>query len=389
MATKLIIHGGWGKAGSTALQYFLYQNRARLLSEQNILYPDFFAHKHDSNHNWMAFLLTNAISCDDIDYDNLKKRDPWKELQELITLHDPKTVILSGEAFSCVFYHDFENFHQATREFDIQIILYHRHLLQFIEAMYNQHIKSGFTEDANTFLDNCNVCRARMHAEDVYKKLFETYGNEKITLRLFAKEELYGNNVINDFANLIGINLNNLLMPSGDTNQRIPNQHLEVCRQINLASKDLFEGRERIQCFINYVLQHMDSNKSYSILPEGIDTQLIQQYTTSEKSIADSYFNSAESLLLTHTNTIQANKPTPINISQSIQSLTKELIIPLIDNLIVLKDITISQSAMLSQKQSRPSLLTVIKQKIKNILYRAYSRMKRVSKRSPETGELQ
>lgn len=362
MTSKLILHAGWGKAGSTALQHFLFQNKEQLLSKQGILYPDLFSHKGDTNHNWLAFLLTNAITCEDLDYHELRKQNPWDKLRDTISKTKPKVTILSGEAFSSVFYYDFDNFLESTKGLDIEIVLYHRDLFHFIEAMYNQHIKSGYPESFHQFITSCKVCMARGHAHEVYKNLINHFGKNHVILRLYDKDHLYKKNIITDFAQLAGINTDTLTIPTNDINSRIPNQYLKLCQKINQSSADMFEARHRIQCFVEYVLKHKPSKKTAPIISRNELLSIIDEYQTGEAMIARLYFDNNPTLYLNKYITKQTLQTD--NSSFSSRDLVSEIIIPLIDNLSDVRDITMALSNTLNEKNH------TIKQ-----LYRALRRL--------------
>ncbi len=352
--TKVILHAGWSKTGSTALQYFLFHNRALLL-KQNILYADIFSHELDTNHNWIADSLLTHPEPGDVDTAILNKRAPWDELKAQINTHNPKTVILSGEAFSWVMHYQFESFYTAVKEFDMELIIYHRCPVQFAESIYNQSIKTGFYELPHTFLASNREYKARIHADELYQKIVKYFGKNKFILRPYLKSLLHDNSIINDFAKLTDIKLDDLTMPLENINSPIPESYIELCRYINASIKNPVQAREKIQLLMNYVLQYKDNPKQKSILSQETISQILNDNLTKEKRIANAFFDKKTAELFI--NALHSSKE---NSSQdeyelSLENMRKEVVIPLLNSLTELHHIVVNLSESLKQQPSTPT----------------------------------
>src|SRR5699024_9725120 len=127
--SRLVIHIGLHKTGSTAIQNVLGNARNFLLQE-GIIYPSFegeFYH-HGLVNPWIALPKVYSFS------------DPakaWKDLTELAK--GDHTVIVSSEEFSRLQRSsiNYKEVREITRAFDeVTVVLVLRHQLQYIQSIY-------------------------------------------------------------------------------------------------------------------------------------------------------------------------------------------------------------------------------------------------------------
>ena len=143
--SRLIIHIGLHKTGSTAIQNVLGRARNELLQE-GIIYPSFereFYH-HGLVNPWITLPKVYSFS------------DPakaWKELAELAK--SDQTVIVSSEEFSRLRESavNYQEVRELTQAFDdVTIVLVLRHQLQYIQSIYLEVSKNANVGAFSPFL---------------------------------------------------------------------------------------------------------------------------------------------------------------------------------------------------------------------------------------------
>ncbi|WP_445363943.1 hypothetical protein ACJJIQ_05340 [Microbulbifer sp. ANSA003] len=125
---KIHIHIGSDKAGSTAIQSTLSQNRKALL-EHGVCYPQLKG-KH-INHE----ILAKEVQCGE-------KGPGWQELNSLLS-KKPAHIILSSEAFCMLNQAEIFRFHGWLNHKNTQILAYIRSADQYLESGVLQRLKSA------------------------------------------------------------------------------------------------------------------------------------------------------------------------------------------------------------------------------------------------------
>lgn len=132
MKKKLFIHIGTGKTGTTALQMFLCQNKNQLL-KYGYKYAD--SYLENFNHHG---LCVNAYQLNE---NEIKHR--LNTLANEIRNSD-KNMIISSEYFPGLSANDIKLYcENLSVEFDVHVVVYFRRQEEFLEAWFNQIVKSG------------------------------------------------------------------------------------------------------------------------------------------------------------------------------------------------------------------------------------------------------
>lgn len=137
---NFIVHIGTHKTGSSALQKFLYENRAALL-KKGFLYPQ-KGIKGKAHHQLaLAMRERNQIALKEILIGIKKEAD----------FYGVNKIILSSEGFE---YIENRDFFKTVFEKGLQIVLFIRRQDNYIESEYNQHVKMyglRYTKDIYQF----------------------------------------------------------------------------------------------------------------------------------------------------------------------------------------------------------------------------------------------
>lgn len=145
---RVIIHAGFHKSGTTALQESLYRNRD-LLDKKGIHYFDFGRKAHHrlawsiSNRNW-----------------GWKNRGAehvspklWKKSAKRIAKSKYETIIISSEFFSELNEEQIRKVKQDLQDLDIQILFTIRPLIKLLPSSYQQYLKYGLVADYEEWLN--------------------------------------------------------------------------------------------------------------------------------------------------------------------------------------------------------------------------------------------
>jgi len=245
MNKKLYLHIGQYKTGSTSIQNFLDSNR-RLLLEAGILYPA--ALTRDCGH----FVLDDRLRAE---YRYGNHRAELEELLGELSFSAHETLILSCEAFSgdldrfCVEQTTYvwNRISEIFGDYRIRPIVYLRRQDEAIESRIIEAVKGRMRYreiDVDKFLGRDSPLDYRFFLA----KLAETFGDERLVLRLYSKDRLMGGDVVRDFAGVCGINVAGLVFDSQEYNRAPGGKYLEFVRHLNRyeLSDDLRVGLRRL-----------------------------------------------------------------------------------------------------------------------------------------------
>ena len=244
---KAIIHIGTPKTGTTTIQRFLAQNRSLLKNkglylpktkdERSCYYEELFAATviPDSWHPILSYIghyIGSRVFGKDFtekDQENL-----WKSIRYDIETNCKKneTVLFSCENYS----------HQTKSEvarlkdllnslFDeVTVVCYLRRQPEYIVSFYQTLTRTGMHLN---FLDY--VSQPEEHSILAYHNIVErwsVFGKEKIKVRVFDTHEFCSNDLLNDFAYTIGIDLTGLER-TGKKNSSLSSAEVEFLRLLN------------------------------------------------------------------------------------------------------------------------------------------------------------
>ena len=137
---RLIIHPGFHKSGTTALQESFALNRA-LLRELGILYP----HIGTKAHHRVAWALTQRPWGWNKRGGERTPEKYWNQMVGRINSAKEETVILSSEFFSEIDGEKIRKIRSDIKERDIQILFTLRPLAKLLPSSYQQYLKYGIT----------------------------------------------------------------------------------------------------------------------------------------------------------------------------------------------------------------------------------------------------
>jgi hypothetical protein len=204
---KLIIHPGFHKTGTTALQQALSEVRQELL-ESNFYYP----HIAGNAHHRAAWSIIEKTW-------GWKKRGgrsmgatEWKKLERKLK-KNKGTAIISSEFFSEADENQLANFAKQLEGVEVQIIFTWRPLPFMLASSYQQYLKYGIKKSYLEWLDSIfqvpgeakftpSFWKRNLHG-DVVSRWAEVFGAENISL--IAVNEADPNFLYGSFSDLAGV----------------------------------------------------------------------------------------------------------------------------------------------------------------------------------------
>ena len=226
--TVLYLHIGSGKTGSSALQLFLLENRL-ILSRLGFEYPE---HELDIN---LISSGNGRIYCDKSVRDN---KTGAKKFTKKMLEKSNKNIVISSEYFYSTNPDDIKDLLPQKQTI---VIVYLRRQDSWAHSMYNQTVKNHFQIlSANEWLEGLTISRQDLPYYLSYQTLYEwsrIYGNDKIIVKPYEKQQFVEGNIFSDFLNVLGIEFSHeFKFPDRRINNSYAKHATEYKRLNNLLS---------------------------------------------------------------------------------------------------------------------------------------------------------
>jgi len=257
---KILIHTGWHKTGSTALQHFLHHNK-ELLLKHGICYPD--TGLIEKAHHLFAWSLQEPI------HSAWAKKIKYKKRAEDIfpnIINEAKnlnchTIVLSSEEFSMPDNFKLERLKNLLNGYDYKFISYVRRQDKYIESLYNQMVKMSFVrldQPIYTFVNHkTNSDELNYYKE--YIKWANVFGIDNLIIKPYERSFFELRDIRRDFCKIIcDDNIDGFKNPSHIANESLSFHSVSFLARLN--SLTLNEGQHYK---IAQALKIVDITKSY------------------------------------------------------------------------------------------------------------------------------
>lgn len=293
--TKLHIHIGTWKTGSSTIQYHLKHKTSELRSE------GIFYHHRDTG------ILENYKDLEGlqhIDQDLINEsRERLKNILETEGKNGQNwRYLMSSEHFSGNPFIGFSNAHiiaetlwEITKDLDldIYIIVYLRRQDDFIESMYTQSIHLGDSHSFEEFINGFD--ESAFDWESILDSYSKWFGKDRIIARRYHKAFLpEENSLVQEFGSIIGSDFFKNFTSTNSRNRGLSRDALEITRITN----KYFDPEMRYQ--LRNIFQEVNSKEpfeQYSFFTGNSRSEFLSRYSASNARIAKNYFNSSDGSL--------------------------------------------------------------------------------------------
>lgn len=217
---KLLLHIGTGKTGSTSVQRFLRVNNA-LLRERGVFVPRTLG---EGNHRRLPAIVQEDRNAETFmrTHGHVQKtrrdavRERWKngflaEVSEASKDPALQLCIISSEHLSFLQGREIRRLRDllVDRFASLRILVYLRDPIDYAVSMYDTALKIGGLRHG--------PLPPKRHGEADYRELLrkwvKVFGREALEVRLFDLRELVGGDVVADFADAAGLDLQGCTLP--------------------------------------------------------------------------------------------------------------------------------------------------------------------------------
>jgi hypothetical protein len=284
--TKIILHIGLEKTGTTTIQRVFNSNRELLLSK-GIYYPSYFG---EENH---VCLYNYAKAKDAIDelriYSGIKSADDVLQFRtdfKKLFINDlkskkPKYLVLSNEHLSSRLSgtEGLERLKELLESIskDIQVVLYVRNIFDFLVSSYSTAVKCGETKKFIDYVPDKADLPFRYQLSSVLKLWFSVFGENNVLVRPFSREHLISGDILSDFVSAakLPISIDSLKVSLKAENVSLGREGLDLVRRLNNYLPLIKDGAynsergdlvDRIQGIENYKPMTLSENECKKVL---------------------------------------------------------------------------------------------------------------------------
>lgn len=288
MNKSLIFHIGLQKTGTSSIQVMLAGSRD-YLRNQGYFYPD-LPTPEKPERIWVSPFRHNIIASTYADYlsafpkfSDEQRKQFWGSLGEETT-----NPILSAEDFSRQ--NNFGRFVEDFSAFDVDVVMYVRRQDRFIESLYNQRNKILVSRGDPAFLNESFLTEADLfhfirqqnyvpvlNFPNTLGRIRKSLSPREIHVRVFDRAQLAGGDVCVDFADVLGLDAEQMFKPASEANGSISNKVLEGLKRVYLEN-GTEAAREELARINTRLASGEDLSGSYTLLTDRTRREVLRQY---------------------------------------------------------------------------------------------------------------
>ncbi len=264
----LYVHMGNLKTGSTAIQAYLYQFEDELLEKHNLLVPKSIAETYTVYSGEPYYIHKNfkEITHDDI-----------AAFKKEIAENPNRDMVISNEWYNGFSEKELPFFREVLPNYNIKVILYVRRVDNFLKSFYNEQRKRRVVPDL-VFYESYVEKGIKYFTDNTLHRIktsIEALGKENVILRLYDRKLLKNNDIICDFLDILGIDL----QENPQKNKSI-NASVEVDSFAYLCSAQSILSKESVPFYAeqyNRIFHlFLDAQKSIPSLSEKLHAEAIE-----------------------------------------------------------------------------------------------------------------
>lgn len=307
--SKLYLHIGLPKTGTTYIQNFLRKNNA-VLMEHGCIYPEFGYRFPSIGANRNAHFLCNV----ERDENGERNREREKVIEEncftqlLECFKEYEKVIISDEQLwnSAEYKRDKFFWKDLRKRIDgygveLKVIVYLRRQDSFIQSFWAQQVKeNGYTLSLKEYTEDRRFGRIKLDYCKRLEKIAKFVGKENLLVRVYEKGQYEGGSLISDFLYTVGLSyydsFEELEKPS---NRSISGIYLATRQELNAIE----EFRTRKSYALALLKRVADEQGELKIKGDNNyftyedDVSFLSRYAESNKKVARVYLGREDGVL--------------------------------------------------------------------------------------------
>lgn len=293
---KLVVHIGSPKTGTSSIQNSLAKNN-NILQSHGWSYPDVCLKWSEICWEGIPYSverrrIINGQHLYDAFF-SFDKKMSAKYIAMLEKLVEEHNIILSEECIFLLTPDNLSKLFTGLKAYfpNIQVVVYLRRGDYYLEALWNQAIKEYFyskdiVEYAENNMEELNYLERLTAISDVI-------GIDNVIVRPFEKGQLHGGDVVSDFLDVLGIDIEQPLAYKRE-NERLDGKQLCYKKYFNeLINKEvgnisLVSNDEIYRIFTSHSIFDREA-KSCSFMPDVIAKEIIDSHRSEYNRISDVY----------------------------------------------------------------------------------------------------
>lgn len=306
----LYVHIGMAKTGTTALQYFLWENRALLEQKgycypsMRLAYPDVATVNETRNGH---FLVNDTWVNESMEHDELDAMMYRAGMDEVVRLFKQyEHVILSDEGIWVATYKRRAKLWEELKAdgerygFQVKVIVYLRRQDQYIASVYKQKLKQRTTYSNRETWEEYVSHIPKTRQLDYFKKLEQirnVLGMEHMIVCRYDKDSFYGGSLFADFLYRIGLEYTDEYeVTQQEANKSLLGNTAEMKRIINEIG-DFDRDDDRLIRNILYDDSEISKNQVVAeVFSKEEAEKFIGKYVESNEKVAQMYFGDGKPL---------------------------------------------------------------------------------------------
>lgn len=284
--SKVFFHIGLPKTATTFLQHFFYKNKDALLSE-NVFYPESLGKK---NHIYLS------VKCAPLGVKRIIQRNElksWGQIQksffnEVVPhIKDGRSILLSNELLSCRV-HRIDNIRKLetlSEKLGVEpkIVIYLRRQDKLLVSLYSTMVKGGYRDpislELNPWYFDYNALLRRWES---------IFGRENIIVRIFEKDQMIDQNILNDFLNILKINnISKFKFTNNHGNLSLGRHQIGFLSYLN--NEEFLEVPKR-KAIVKILSEKTDNSDKIMLSKQSI-LNILSRYDFENESVAKKYLN--------------------------------------------------------------------------------------------------
>lgn len=304
---KLYLHIGTEKTGTTSIQSFLANNRARLMAE-NIYIPSFLG--KSGNHRQAVFLaqdrsrVTSFLARKGLEQSpdlHFARRDGvLAKLKRKLAVHGDRTWIISSEHFqSRLDEGEIERLRLLLEDLfdDIKIVLYIRHPLDTAISSWSMRSRKMMRGVVRCTLDKPEAFTGICDHRKILANWINVFKLSQMQVRLYQKNEFVNGDLIHDFCDAVGVKIDEEMNMPEKRNTALNYFTMKVLARAKFMLEE--GGREwslsRWKTLISLAEQYLNGFPSY--LPCRAEAEAFDEfYGDSMRWVHQAFFSHRTSL---------------------------------------------------------------------------------------------